>query len=112
MTHTGQNKVGNEGVTTPASSDPAVKIELRNRQYTYSEILQMTNNFETVIGKGGFGTVYLGFAGDCQVAVKMLSPSSVQGHREFQAEVSTKTKNQECMYASLKRLLNGWNHGI
>lgn len=31
--------------------------------------------------KGGFCTVYHGFVGDTQVAVKMLSPSSSQGHR-------------------------------
>nr|GMC74841.1 putative leucine-rich repeat receptor-like protein kinase At2g19210 [Ipomoea batatas] len=84
----GHRKVGNGSVTVPASSDAAVKIELRNRQFTYSEILRMTNNFETVIGKGGFGTVYLGFTEDSRVAVKMLSPSSVQGYKEFQAEAS------------------------
>nr|GMC73183.1 putative leucine-rich repeat receptor-like protein kinase At2g19210 [Ipomoea batatas] len=74
----GHRKVGNGSVTVPASSDAAVKIELRNRQFTYSEILRMTNNFETVIGKGGFGTVYLGFTEDCRVAVKMLSPSKFE----------------------------------
>nr|GMC70911.1 putative leucine-rich repeat receptor-like protein kinase At2g19210 [Ipomoea batatas] len=84
----GHRKVGNGSVTVPTSSDAAVKIELRNRQFTYSEILRMTNNFETVIGKGGFGTVYLGFTEDSRVAVKMLSPSSVQGYKEFQAEAS------------------------
>ncbi|XP_019193335.1 PREDICTED: putative leucine-rich repeat receptor-like protein kinase At2g19210 isoform X2 [Ipomoea nil] len=85
----GHRKVGNGSVTVPASSEAAaVKIELRNRQFTYSEILRMTNNFETVIGKGGFGTVYLGFTEDRRVAVKMLSPSSVQGYKEFQAEAS------------------------
>lgn len=60
----------------------------RNREFTYSEVLQITNNFERVIGKGGFGTVYHGFVGDMQVAVKMLSPSSFQGYKEFRAEVS------------------------
>lgn len=49
----------------------------------------MTNNFERILGKGGFGTVYHGYSDDCQVAVKMLSPSSAQGYKQFQAEVTT-----------------------
>ena len=62
-------------------------LETKNQQFTYSEVLSITNNFEKVIGKGGFGTVYHGYVGDTQVAVKMLSPSSTQGYKEFQAEV-------------------------
>ncbi|WOH04045.1 hypothetical protein DCAR_0623450 [Daucus carota subsp. sativus] len=63
-------------------------IEKKNRQYTYSEVLNITRNFQKVLGKGGFGTVYHGYVGDLEVAVKMLSPSSTQGHKEFQAEAS------------------------
>ncbi|KAF7819731.1 putative LRR receptor-like serine/threonine-protein kinase [Senna tora] len=56
-------------------------------QYDYAEVLQITNNFEKVIGKGGFGIVYCGEMKDgTQVAVKILSPSSSQGPREFQTE--------------------------
>ncbi|XP_010095925.2 probable LRR receptor-like protein kinase At1g51890 [Morus notabilis] len=62
------------------------------RQFTYSDILRITNNFERIIGKGGFGTVYHGQIGDTQVAVKMLSPSSFQGYKQFQAEVSVLLK--------------------
>ncbi|MFQ6644349.1 hypothetical protein Gotur_017366, partial [Gossypium turneri] len=61
--------------------------ELKNRQFTYSDIQRITNNFEKVIGKGGFGTVYHGFLDDNQVAVKMLSKTSFQGYRQFEAEV-------------------------
>ncbi|KAE8700679.1 putative leucine-rich repeat receptor-like protein kinase [Hibiscus syriacus] len=46
-----------------------------------------TNNFGTVVGKGGFGTVYHGYLDETQVAVKMLSPFSAQGYQQFQAEV-------------------------
>ncbi|KAK4754032.1 hypothetical protein SAY87_002136 [Trapa incisa] len=63
-----------------------IKFERGNRQFTYTEVITITNNFKVVVGKGGFGTVYLGQIGNAQVAVKMLSPSSAQGYREFRVE--------------------------
>ncbi|KAH9665610.1 protein kinase domain-containing protein [Citrus sinensis] len=60
----------------------------KSRQFAYSEIQKITNNFERVLGKGGFGEVYHGSLDDNQqVAVKMLSSSSAQGYKEFHAEV-------------------------
>lgn len=60
------------------------------RHFTYAEVVSMTNNFQTVIGKGGFGDVYLGIMNEgIQVAVKMLSATSSQGSREFRTEVCT-----------------------
>ncbi|CAA7404337.1 unnamed protein product [Spirodela intermedia] len=57
-------------------------------QYTYEEIRQITQNFQQQIGKGGFGIVYLGHLRDgTMVAVKVLSSSSSQGSKEFEAEV-------------------------
>jgi len=48
----------------------------------------MTNNFQRALGEGGFGVVYHGYLnGSEQVAVKLLSQSSVQGYKEFKAEV-------------------------
>ena len=47
--------------------------------FTYSEVLKITNNFQRILGKGGFGTVYHGYVDSAQVAVKLLSPSSAQG---------------------------------
>ncbi|KAL1212391.1 putative LRR receptor-like serine/threonine-protein kinase [Cardamine amara subsp. amara] len=67
------------------SSNPSIMT--KERKITYSEVLKMTNNFERVLGKGGFGTVYHGNLDDTQVAVKMLSHSSAQGYKEFKAEV-------------------------
>ncbi|XP_041002008.1 putative leucine-rich repeat receptor-like serine/threonine-protein kinase At2g04300 [Juglans microcarpa x Juglans regia] len=62
-------------------------IKSKNRQYSYSEVVKITNNFKNIIGKGGFGNVYLGKLEDeIQVAVKLLSPSSNQGYKEFRAE--------------------------
>ncbi|KAF2301076.1 hypothetical protein GH714_019931 [Hevea brasiliensis] len=62
-------------------------LEPKNREFTYSEILNITNNFGRVLGKGGFGAVYHGYLDDTEVAVKMLSPLSGQGSKQFQAEV-------------------------
>lgn len=63
-------------------------LKSENRHFTYSEILKITKNFERVIGKGGFGSVFHGkLENGTQVAVKMLSQSSSQGYKEFLTEV-------------------------
>ncbi|EOA12916.1 hypothetical protein CARUB_v10025892mg, partial [Capsella rubella] len=63
-------------------------LRKKNRRFTYSEVIKMTNNFQRVLGKGGFGMVYHGSVnGSEQVAVKLLSQSSTQGYKEFKAEV-------------------------
>ncbi|GLT69266.1 hypothetical protein SLA2020_414280 [Shorea laevis] len=66
-----------------------ISLESIQRQFKYSELLKITNNFERILGKGGFGTVYRGNIDGTQVAVKMLSPSSVQGFQQFQSEART-----------------------
>ncbi|KAL4292349.1 hypothetical protein AHAS_Ahas18G0019200 [Arachis hypogaea] len=67
--------------------DDDVSLNFKNKIYSYSDILKITNNFRKILGKGGFGTVYMGHVDDAPVAVKMLSQSSVQGYQQFQAEV-------------------------
>jgi len=60
----------------------------KSKRFTYSEVVQVTKNFQRVLGKGGFGMVYHGTVkGSEQVAVKVLSQSSTQGSKEFKAEV-------------------------
>ncbi|KAK7857407.1 lrr receptor-like serine/threonine-protein kinase ios1 [Quercus suber] len=63
-------------------------FESIQQQFKYSDVLNITNNFTRILGKGGFGKVYHGYIGHTQVAVKMLSPTSVQGYQEFEAEAS------------------------
>ncbi|ANM70038.1 Leucine-rich repeat protein kinase family protein [Arabidopsis thaliana] len=59
----------------------------KSKRFTYLEVIKMTNNFQRVLGKGGFGMVYHGTVkGSDQVAVKVLSQSSTQGYKQFKAE--------------------------
>uniref|UniRef100_A0A7N0TRQ9 Protein kinase domain-containing protein n=1 Tax=Kalanchoe fedtschenkoi TaxID=63787 RepID=A0A7N0TRQ9_KALFE len=83
------NKVETVSYTAASNTDAdSMLIDVKNRNFTYPEVLKMTNNFSTVLGKGGFGTVFLGDIDGTKVAVKMLSASSVQGYRQFRAEVN------------------------
>ena len=60
--------------------------------YRYSEVARITNNFQQVIGCGGFGSVYLGYLSDgTEVAVKLLS-SSIRGSQEFQTQAQLLTR--------------------
>nr|XP_025677933.1 probable LRR receptor-like protein kinase At1g51890 [Arachis hypogaea] len=69
------------------SSIKGSELESKQRQYSFNEVVKMTNNFDRILGRGGFGTVYHGFIEDIQVAVKMFSLSSVHGYQQFVAEV-------------------------
>ncbi|XP_027340223.1 putative leucine-rich repeat receptor-like protein kinase At2g19210 [Abrus precatorius] len=68
-------------------SSQEVVLKTDSKQFTYSQILAITNNFEKLIGKGGYGIVYYGSLNDgTQVAVKILMPKSPQGSQQFQTE--------------------------
>ncbi|VVB16617.1 unnamed protein product [Arabis nemorensis] len=86
-----KKKPSNVGVVHPPPSTPTVNVtsvEMQKRRFTYSEVMKMTNNFEIIIGEGGFGVVCQGtINGSQQVAVKVVSQSSTKGYKEFTAEV-------------------------
>ncbi|RVW51950.1 putative leucine-rich repeat receptor-like serine/threonine-protein kinase [Vitis vinifera] len=64
-----------------------------NSEFTYSEVVSITNNFSQTIGRGGFGQVFLGTLADgTQVAVKVHSESSIQEAKALQAEVKLLTR--------------------
>ncbi|KAL1210639.1 putative LRR receptor-like serine/threonine-protein kinase [Cardamine amara subsp. amara] len=47
------------------------------RRFTYNEVSSITKNFNKVIGKGGFGIVYLGCLEDgTEIAIKMIKDTS------------------------------------
>ncbi|TVU20527.1 hypothetical protein EJB05_36740, partial [Eragrostis curvula] len=74
-------------------ANPQSSLQIENRRFTYNELKVITNNFQRVLGKGGFGKVYDGFLEDgTQVAVKLRSQSSNQGVNEFLAEAQTLTR--------------------
>ncbi|KAI3521453.1 hypothetical protein L1887_10919 [Cichorium endivia] len=85
-------------------------LEIKKQKFTYSEVKRITDNFKVVIGKGGFGQVYHGYIGDAQVAVKMLSESSLQGDKEFQAEAYLLLSVHHKNLTSLVGYCNEGNH--
>ncbi|KAG8645794.1 hypothetical protein MANES_10G093601v8 [Manihot esculenta] len=62
------------------------------RIFSIAEIKSATNNFadNLIIGTGGFGVVYKGTigGGSTRVAIKRANPSSHQGLKEFQTEIT------------------------
>ncbi|KAF4382416.1 hypothetical protein G4B88_011368 [Cannabis sativa] len=58
------------------------------RKFSYKEIKKATENFNTMIGQGGFGTVYKAHFNDGLVAaVKQMNEVSEQGEDEFCQEI-------------------------
>ncbi|KAF2952905.1 hypothetical protein DAI22_01g372400 [Oryza sativa Japonica Group] len=63
------------------------------RRFTYTELRTITNNFQSIIGNGGFGTVYHGILGNGEeVAVKVLRETSRALSKDFLPEVQTLSK--------------------
>ncbi|GLJ07397.1 hypothetical protein SUGI_0066070 [Cryptomeria japonica] len=57
-------------------------------EYSEEDIKAATNNYSTLIGKGGFGSVFYGQLSGNNVAVKILSTDSSQGKQEFRNEIT------------------------
>ncbi|KAF7843443.1 putative LRR receptor-like serine/threonine-protein kinase [Senna tora] len=83
------------------------ELKSKKQQLTYAEVSSITNNFEKLVGKGAFGTVYHGFLGNTQVAVKMLS-SSTQGYLQFQAKLLARV-HHKCLTALIGFCDDGTN---
>ena len=58
------------------------------RKFGYKETKKATDNFNTIIGQGGFGTVFRAQFGDGSVAaVKRMDKVSEQAENEFCREI-------------------------
>ncbi|CAB4302984.1 unnamed protein product [Prunus armeniaca] len=76
------------GVEVMQNSNQNSSLEAEGQRFTYPEIVEITRNFASIIGRGGFGEVYFGtLQNQTQVAVKLLISSSTQGSKEFENEV-------------------------
>ncbi|KAF5756457.1 putative protein kinase RLK-Pelle-DLSV family [Helianthus annuus] len=91
-----------ESIHTETAMDIRTEESL---QYDFSIVKAATNDFseENKLGRGGFGTVYMGTLGEGnQIAVKRLAWDSGQGDVEFKNEVLLVAKLQ---HRNLVRLL-------
>ncbi|KAE9587180.1 putative protein kinase RLK-Pelle-SD-2b family [Lupinus albus] len=58
------------------------------RRFDYEELEEATDNFKTLIGSGGFGSVYRGVLSDnTVVAVKKIINLGIQGKKDFCTEI-------------------------
>ncbi|KAF8714352.1 hypothetical protein HU200_027818 [Digitaria exilis] len=64
------------------------EVQGMTTRYTFEQLKAATDQFNKLLGKGGFGTVFEGQIGDQRIAVKKLDLAG-QGKKEFLAEVET-----------------------
>lgn len=70
------------------SMDDIILKSISIQSFSLENIESATQQYKTLIGEGGFGSVYRGTLSDGQeVAVKVRSATSTQGTREFDNEV-------------------------
>lgn len=69
-------------------SDKQQSFQSRMIKFTLRELRGASNDFSKKIGEGGFGPVYHGrLASGQEIAIKVSSETSKQGHAEFRNEV-------------------------
>ncbi|XP_045809294.1 nodulation receptor kinase [Trifolium pratense] len=84
----GKNYPINIIFSLPSKDDFFIK-SVSVKPFTLEYIELATENYKTLIGEGGFGSVYRGTLDDGQeVAVKVRSATSTQGTREFDNELN------------------------
>ncbi|CAH8255097.1 unnamed protein product [Arabidopsis lyrata] len=91
-----------------ASSLPVFKIHEDDsssafRKFSYKEMTNATNDFNTVIGQGGFGTVYKAeFSDGLIAAVKKMNKVSEQAEQDFCREIGLLAKLHHRNLVALK----------
>ncbi|KAK9164711.1 hypothetical protein Syun_005613 [Stephania yunnanensis] len=101
--HSLGNRVPPNPVTKPSTTEKEGRIltSPKLRVYTFAELKSATINFkpDSILGEGGFGTVYKGWVDDktlapskigvgLMIAVKKLNRDSLQGLEEWQCEIN------------------------
>uniref|UniRef100_A0ACD5W098 Uncharacterized protein n=1 Tax=Avena sativa TaxID=4498 RepID=A0ACD5W098_AVESA len=86
-----------------ATYEEETSLHVDIRRFTYAELKLITNEFQSIIGKGGFGIVYHGILenGD-EVAVKVLMETSIAESTDFLPEVQTLSKVHHKNLVTLK----------
>ncbi|GMH01688.1 hypothetical protein Nepgr_003527 [Nepenthes gracilis] len=90
-----------ESSTSTSKLEEELKVSSRLRKFTFNDLKLATRNFrpESLLGEGGFGCVFKGWIEEngtaparpgtgLTVAVKTLNHDSLQGHKEWLAEVN------------------------
>ena len=70
-------------------NEDGMTLDSMNPRLSYPEVDRITGNFKKLLDQGASAKVYLGHLSDgTEVAVKMLTPSSVLVSKQFKTEAS------------------------